>query len=249
MVAGLWGKKVGMTQVFSKENAAIPVTVINTAGWFVTNIRTKERDGYTAVQIGRIKDRYAKDSFETNWLKLPKKYFSIFKEVKVKDETALPAIGLPANEASILTVDGIGEWTSTSVGYAKNNEIKLTNDIRWPHSLGLFYSAFTYYLGFKVNEGEYKLMGLSSYGEPKYYDLIKKELIDIKNDGSIHLNMKYFSYTYDKVMINNKFAELFNCPVKKEDSEIRQIHFDIGASAQLVLEEVLLKMINHIYKK
>lgn len=155
----------------------------------------------------------------------------------------------PFNEAAILTVDGVGEWTTASFGYAEDNSIKLTNDIRWPHSLGLFYSAFTYYLGFKVNEGEYKLMGLSSYGEPKYYDLIMKELVDLKEDGSIHLNMKYFAFTYDKVMTNKKFDDLFGIPVRKENSKTEQIHYDIGASAQRVLEEILLKMVNHVYKK
>ena len=100
----------------------------------------------------------------------------------------------PFKESAILTIDGVGEWTTTSFGFAQDNTIKLTNDIRWPHSLGLLYSAFTYYLGFKVNEGEYKLMGLSSYGKPNYYDLIMNELVDVKDDGSIHLNMKYFAY-------------------------------------------------------
>jgi len=121
----------------------------------------------------------------------------------------------PFDQAAILTVDGVGEWTTTSYGHAHENTIKLTNDIRWPHSLGLFYSAFTYFLGFQVNEGEYKLMGLSAYGKPKYYDLILDELIDVKKDGSIHLNMKYFAFTYDKVMINQKFADLFGIDVKK----------------------------------
>ena len=155
----------------------------------------------------------------------------------------------PFNEAAILTVDGVGEWTTTSFGAAKDSKIQLTNDIRWPHSLGMFYSAFTYYLGFKVNEGEYKLMGLSSYGKPKYYDLILKELIDVRDDGSLRLNMKYFAYTWDKVMINQKFEQLFGLPRRTEDSETKQIHFDIGASAQLVLEDVLLKMARYIHEK
>ena len=153
------------------------------------------------------------------------------------------------DESAILTIDGVGEWSTTSFGIAKNNKIQLTNDIRWPHSLGLFYSAFTYFLGFRVNEGEYKLMGLSSYGKPKYYDLIKENLIDVKNDGSIHLNMKYFAFTYDKVMTNENFAQLFGIPPRKEDQKTEQIHYDIGASAQKVLEDVLLKMVNHIHSK
>jgi len=155
----------------------------------------------------------------------------------------------PFTEAAILTVDGVGEWTTTSFGSAHDKSIKLTNDIEWPHSLGMFYSAFTYYLGFKVNEGEYKLMGLSAYGKPKYYDLIMKELIDVKEDGSIRLNMKYFSFTWDKVMINKKFEKLFEVHRRTEDSKMEQIHLDIGASAQLVLEEILLKMANHVYEK
>jgi carbamoyltransferase len=155
----------------------------------------------------------------------------------------------PFEESAILTIDGVGEWSTTSVGYAKNNSIKITNDLRWPHSLGLFYSAFTYFLGFKVNEGEYKLMGLSSYGKPKYYDLIMENLIDVKNDGSIHLNMEYFAFTYDKVMTSKKFSKLFGIEPKTRDEKTLQIHFDIGASAQKVLEDVILKMVNHIYTK
>ena len=155
----------------------------------------------------------------------------------------------PFEEAAILTVDGVGEWTTASFGIAKNNTIQLTNDIRWPHSVGLFYSAFTYFLGFQVNEGEYKLMGLSAYGKPKYYDLIINNLIDVKDDGSIHLNMKYFAFTYDKVMTNDKFSKLFGIPPKKKHDETLQIHFDIGASAQKVLEEIILKMANHVHKK
>lgn len=152
-------------------------------------------------------------------------------------------------QAAILTVDGVGEWTTTSFGFAQDASIKLVHDLRWPHSLGMFYSAFTYYLGFKVNEGEYKLMGLSAYGEPKYYDLIIKELLDVKDDGSFQLNMKYFAFPYDKVMINQKFQHLFGLQVRKEDSEFNQQHFDIAASTQLVLEDILLKMVNYIYEK
>ena len=152
-------------------------------------------------------------------------------------------------ESAVLTIDGVGEWSTTSFGYAKDNSIKLTNDIRWPHSLGLFYSAFTYFLGFQVNEGEYKLMGLASYGKPRFYDSILNNLIDVKNDGSIHLDMSYFAFTYDKVMTNQKFAKLFGIDPRKRDEKAEQIHYDIGASAQKVLEEILLKMVNHVYSK
>jgi len=155
----------------------------------------------------------------------------------------------PFEESAILTTDGVGEWSTTSIGMGEKNSVKLLQDIRWPHSLGLFYSAFTYFLGFQVNEGEYKLMGLASFGNPKYYDLIWDNLIDVKNDGSIHLNMEYFAFTYDKVMTNSKFSELFGIKRRNENEETKQIHFDIGASAQKVLEDILLKMVEHAYDK
>ena len=153
------------------------------------------------------------------------------------------------DESAILTIDGVGEWSTTSFGYGKNNSIKLSKGLQWPHSIGMFYSAFTYFLGFKVNEGEYKLMGLSSYGKPKYRDIILDNLIDVKDDGSIHLNMDYFAFTYDKVMTNEKFSEVFGIPRRESNEKMEQIHFDIGASAQLVLEEVLLKMAEHVHKQ
>ena len=155
----------------------------------------------------------------------------------------------PYEDAAILTIDGVGEWSTLSLGLAKNNSIKITHDVRWPHSLGLFYSAFTYFLGFKVNEGEYKLMGLSAYGKPNYYDIILDNLIDVKDDGSIRLNMKYFAFTYDKVMTNEKFSEIFGIPRRESNEKTEQIHYDIAASAQLVLEEVLLKMAEHVHKQ
>ena len=155
----------------------------------------------------------------------------------------------PFTDSAILTVDGVGEWSTTGFGSAHDTKIEITHDIRWPHSLGLFYSAFTYFLGFKVNEGEYKLMGLSAYGKPIYYDRILDELIDVKNDGSIHLNMKYFAFTYDKVMTNQNFSNLFGIQPRKEGQKMEQIHYDIASSAQLVLEDILLKMVDHVYKK
>jgi len=155
----------------------------------------------------------------------------------------------PFEEAAILTIDAIGEWTTTSYGTAHGNTIHLTNDLRWPHSLGMFYSAFTYYLGFKVNEGEYKLMGLSAYGKPVYYDTILKEIVDVKDDGSIRLNMKYFAFTYNRFMINRNFEELFGISVRKKETKPEKIHFDIAASAQKVLEDIMLKMVMHVHKK
>ena len=155
----------------------------------------------------------------------------------------------PFEDAAILTVDGVGEWTTTSYGTGTGTDITLTHDIRWPHSIGLLYSAFTYFLGFGVNEGEYKLMGLASYGEPEYYDMILKNLVDIKDDGSIKLNMKYFAFTYDNVMTNSRFAELFGIPRRSADAKAEKIHFDIGSSIQRVLEEILLRMTRHIHKE
>ena len=155
----------------------------------------------------------------------------------------------PFTDSAILTVDGVGEWSTTGFGSAHDTKIEITHDIRWPHSLGLFYSAFTYFLGFKVNEGEYKLMGLSAYGKPAYYDLILDEIIDVKNDGSIHLNMKYFAFTYERVMTNQNFSNLFGIQPRKEGQKMEQIHYDIAASAQIVLEDILLKMADHVYKK
>ena len=149
--------------------------------------------------------------------------------------------------AAILTVDGVGEWATTSYGYGSGNKITLTHEIKFPHSLGLLYSAFTQYLGFKVNSGEYKVMGLAPYGKPVYYDLIMENMIDLKDDGSFKLNMDYFAYTYDQQMINEKFMELFGHPSRESESKIGSHHFDIAMSIQRVTEEVMLMMVNHLY--
>ncbi len=154
----------------------------------------------------------------------------------------------PFEDAAILTIDGVGEWTTTSYGIGEGNSIKLLADIHFPHSLGLLYSAFTYFVGFRVNSGEYKLMGLAPYGRPIYSDLIKKELIDIKPDGSFKLNMKYFNYCAGLTMTNNKFHALFGCPPRKPETEITQKYMDIARSIQDVTEEVMLKMANHVYE-
>ncbi len=155
----------------------------------------------------------------------------------------------PFNKAAILTLDGVGEWTSTTYGTGKDNEIVLTHEIRFPHSLGLLYSAFTYYLGFKVNSGEYKVMGLAPYGEPSYYDLIMENLIDVKEDGSYKLNMDYFAYTYDLKMTNEKFDELFGSSPRRSETKLTKREFDIARSVQLALEEVILRMANHLYEE
>jgi carbamoyltransferase len=153
----------------------------------------------------------------------------------------------PYEEAAILTVDGVGEWNTTTWGVGEGNSIEIRESIDFPHSLGLLYSAFTYYLGFKVNNGEYKVMGLSSYGEPEYESVIREELIDEKEDGSFRLNMEYFEYLSKARMINDDFEDLFGHPRREPDSDIEDHHFDIAASAQSVTEDVLLGLVREIH--
>ena len=155
----------------------------------------------------------------------------------------------PFREAAILTLDAMGEWNTTSYGVGSENEISLLKELNFPHSLGMLYSAFTYYVGFRVNSGEYKLMGLAPYGEPKYADLIRRELIDIKEDGSFNLNMKYFGYLDSVVMIKRRFEELFGRPARKAETRIEQHHMDLARSVQEVTEEVILRMARHIHKE
>ncbi len=155
----------------------------------------------------------------------------------------------PFNEAAILTMDGVGEWTTTSFGVGKENKIELIADIKFPHSLGLLYSAFTYYTGFKVNSGEYKVMGLAPYGEPKYKDIILKELIDVKDDGSFKMNMEYFDYPSGLTMTNEKFNKLFGGPPRKPETKLTQKEMDLARSIQDVTEEIVLKLGKHVYKE
>ena len=155
----------------------------------------------------------------------------------------------PFDEAAILTIDGVGEWTTSSYGVGKNNEIDLWADLHFPHSLGLLYSAFTYFTGFKVNSGEYKLMGLAPYGEPKYVDQILDNLIDLKEDGSFKMNMKYFNYCAGLTMTNNRFANLFGGPARKPESKITQREMDIAMSIQKVTEDIMIRMARHLYKE
>ena len=153
----------------------------------------------------------------------------------------------PFNEAIILTADGVGEWATTTIAVGKANELKILKEIHFPHSLGLLYSAFTYYTGFKVNSGEYKLMGLAPYGEPKYVDKILNNLIDIKSDGSFRLNQKYFKYATGLKMINQKFENLFKRKARNPANEkIEQFHMDIAASIQKITEDIILKICRDI---
>ncbi|MCX5678764.1 MAG: carbamoyltransferase [Candidatus Omnitrophica bacterium] len=154
----------------------------------------------------------------------------------------------PYREAAVLTMDGVGEWTTASFGVGEDNTLSLKAEIRFPHSLGLLYSAFTYYTGFKVNSGEYKVMGLAPYGKPVYKDLILNELMDIKEDGSFKLNMKYFNYCAGLTMTNDKFHKLFGGLPRKRESKITAREMDLAASIQQVTEEVLIRTAKHIHR-
>ncbi len=152
----------------------------------------------------------------------------------------------PYDRAAIITMDGVGEWATTTLGCGNGNNIQLLKEIDYPHSLGLLYSAFTYFCGFKVNSGDYKLMGLAPYGVPLYYDLIKEHLIEIKADGSYKLNLDYFDFQFGRAMTNDRFAALFGGPRREPESVITKREMDIAASVQKVLEEVMLLTVSHI---
>ncbi|MBT5751559.1 MAG: hypothetical protein HOI33_02515, partial [Rhodospirillaceae bacterium] len=148
----------------------------------------------------------------------------------------------PFDEAVVLTMDGVGEWATTSVAIGRGNRLETIKEIHFPHSLGLLYSAFTYYTGFRVNSGEYKVMGLAPYGEPKYVDLILENIIDLKEDGSFRLNLDYFDYCTGLTMTNKRFDALFGGPPRRSDEPVRQKEMDLAASVQAVTEEVVLRM-------
>ena len=155
----------------------------------------------------------------------------------------------PFEEAAIVTLDGVGEWSTTTYGVGEGNRIRLMDHISFPHSLGLLYSAFTYYCGFKVNSGEYKLMGLAPYGSPVYQDLILDRLIDLKADGSFWLDMSYFNYCQGLTMTNHRFHSLFGGPPRKPESPLEQRHMDLAASIQSVAEVVVLRIGRHVHAR
>jgi carbamoyltransferase len=155
----------------------------------------------------------------------------------------------PFNTAAVLTIDGVGEWATASIGVGRDNDIEILDELHWPDSLGLLYSAFTYYTGFKVNSGEYKVMGLAPYGEPKYVDLIYKELIDLREDGSFRLNQKYFNYLTGLTMTNGEFDKLIGGPPREPESKLTQREMDLARSVQDVCEEVMLRMARTAHKK
>jgi carbamoyltransferase len=155
----------------------------------------------------------------------------------------------PFEEAAFLTVDGVGEWATTAYGVGRGNTIEILKEINFPHSIGLLYSAFTYFTGFKVNSGEYKLMGLAPYGEPRYVDVIKRELIDLREDGSFRMNMDYFDYCAGLRMTNKRFADLFGGPERSPESKITQREMDLARSIQVVTEEALLNIARQVHKE
>src|SRR4029078_943160 len=155
----------------------------------------------------------------------------------------------PYQEAAILTSDGVGEWTTNSLGIGKGNHFSLIKDIKFPHSLGLLYSAFTYFTGFKVNSGEYKVMGLAPYGEPKYVQTIYDNLIDLKEDGSFHLNLKYFDYMAGLSMTNEESGPLFDGPRLKPETPLTQREMDLARSIQEVTEECMLRQARFLHKE
>jgi len=156
----------------------------------------------------------------------------------------------PFNEAVVLTLDGVGEWATSTIAIGKGNTLDIKKEINFPHSLGLLYSAVTYYIGFKVNSGEYKVMGLAPYGEPKYCNIFYDKIIDIKDDGSFHLNQEYFNYISGLTMTSEKFNDIFGYPVRRPDMDpIEQFHMDMAASIQVVLERILNLIIKNIRKE
>jgi carbamoyltransferase len=155
----------------------------------------------------------------------------------------------PFEEAAILTIDGVGEWATSSIGVGKGNEITLLKELRFPDSLGLLYSAFTYYTGFKVNSGEYKVMGLAPYGEPKYVSIIKDKLLEIRDDGSLKMAHDFFSYSQGLRMTNGAFDKLFGGKPRSQESQITQKEMDLARSIQVITEEVMLKMTKFAYRE
>jgi carbamoyltransferase len=155
----------------------------------------------------------------------------------------------PFEEAAILTCDGVGEWATATQGVGRGTSFELLKEVRFPHSLGLLYSAFTYYLGFKVNSAEYKVMGAAPYGEPRFADLILRELVDLRGDGSFRLNMRYFAYDYGLTMTNPRFERLFGQPRRDPEAKLTQFHWDVAASIQKVTEEIVLRMVRDLHAR
>src|SRR5438445_11686249 len=155
----------------------------------------------------------------------------------------------PFPEAAVLTMDGVGEWATSSYGVGRGKDLELLAELHYPHSLGMLYSAFTYYTGFKVNSGEYKVMGLAPYGTPRYVDLIFDKLVQLKDDGSFKLNLDYFNYVHGLTMTNGAFDRLFGGPPRRPESEVTQREMDVAASVQVLTEEIMLRIAPHVHRE
>lgn len=208
---------------------------------FATSIPVwlKDKLFQKTVLIDALSDAFGKDVDWTSKLLFSEHHLS---------HAASAFFPSPFEDAAVLTMDGVGEWTTTSLAIGQGNSLSVNKEIHFPHSLGLLYSAFTYYTGFKVNSGEYKVMGLAPYGEPKYAQLIKDHLIEIKADGSFHLDMSYFDYCTGLAMTNDKFAALFGGPARQSEGALTQREMDLAASVQAVTEEVVIKLAKGIRK-
>ena len=201
-----------------------------------------------------LREKLFQKNFLFNQLKRNDKNFNDIEKINFSEHhfshAASAFFPSPFEEAIILTLDGVGEWATTTLAIGKGNKISMIKEIHFPHSIGLLYSAFTYYTGFKVNSGEYKVMGLAPYGQPKYVDKILKELIDVKKDGSFRLNMKYFNFATGLTMTNERFSKLFGQKVRDPNKELlTQFHMDIASSIQAVIEEIILKLVASIQKE
>ncbi len=201
-----------------------------------------------------LREKLFQKNFLFEQLKKHDKNFNEIDKIKFSEHhfshSASAFFPSPFKEAVVLTLDGVGEWATTTVAIGKDNNLDILKEIYFPHSLGLLYSAFTYYLGFKVNSGEYKVMGLAPYGSPVYKDLIIKKLIDIKEDGSFRLNMKYFNYATGLTMTNKNFSKLFGQPVRDpKKNRLKQFHMDIAASIQSATEDIVLRITESIAEK
>ena len=201
-----------------------------------------------------LREKLFQKKFLFDQLKQHDKNFNDIEKIKFSEHHFSHAASAfypsPFKEAVILTLDGVGEWATTTVAIGKANNVNMIKEIHFPHSIGLLYSAFTYYTGFKVNSGEYKVMGLAPYGQPKYKELIIKKLIDLKEDGTFKMNMKYFNYATGLTMTNDKFSKLFGHKVRDPEKELlTQFHMDIAASIQAVTEEIVLRLTSSIAKE
>ena len=201
-----------------------------------------------------LREKLFQKKFLFDKLKAHDKNFNDIKKIKFSEHhyshAASAFFPSPFKEAIILTLDGVGEWATTTVAIGKKNKLEIIKEIHFPHSIGLLYSAFTYYTGFKVNSGEYKLMGLAPYGKPIFKDIILDKLIDLKEDGSFKLDMKYFNYATGLTMTNNNFSKIFGYPVRDPKKDLlTQFHMDIAASIQSVTEEIVLRITKNILLK